>query len=109
MCLQNKNPQAMEEYQRKLAGIWKRHQCHPIKSILPILCQAPVFIGFFSSLQSLARAKVSLHLLQAPSRLPHEPLSHVQRAAHASDANTLCGIHLHVAVLLRFESAWESY
>lgn len=48
----------MEDYQRKLAGIWKRNNCHPVKSVLPILIQAPVFIGFFSSLQSLARAKV---------------------------------------------------
>jgi len=51
----------MEEYQRKLAGIWKRNNCHPVKSVLPILIQAPVFIGFFSSLQSLARAKVVTH------------------------------------------------
>ena len=56
--LQNKNPNAMSEYQRKLAGIWKRNNCHPVKSILPILVQAPVFIGFFTSLQSLAQAKV---------------------------------------------------
>lgn len=55
---ENKNPKAMEEYQRKLAGIWKRNNCHPVKSVLPILIQAPVFIGFFSSLQSLARAKI---------------------------------------------------
>lgn len=48
----------MSEYQRKLAGIWKRNNCHPVKSILPILVQAPVFIGFFTSLQSLALAKV---------------------------------------------------
>jgi membrane protein insertase Oxa1/YidC/SpoIIIJ len=51
----------MEEYQRKLAGIWKRNNCHPVKSVLPILVQAPVFIGFFTSLQSLARAKVVTH------------------------------------------------
>ncbi|KAL0056040.1 hypothetical protein WJX82_007096 [Trebouxia sp. C0006] len=55
---ENKNPKAMEDYQRKLAGIWKRNNCHPVKSVLPILIQAPVFIGFFSSLQSLARAKI---------------------------------------------------
>ena len=56
--LQNKNPKAMEQYQRKLAGIWKKNNCHPVKSILPILVQAPVFIGFFTSLRSMAEAKV---------------------------------------------------
>ena len=44
----------------KLAGIWKRNNCHPLKSVLPIIIQAPVFIGFFSSLQSLAHAKVTV-------------------------------------------------
>lgn len=48
----------MEQYQKKLAGIWKRNNCHPVKSILPILVQAPVFIGFFTSLRSMADAKV---------------------------------------------------
>lgn len=48
----------MEQYQRKLAGVWKRNDCHPVKSILPILVQAPVFIGFFTSLRSMAEAKV---------------------------------------------------
>ena len=57
--LQKKNPNAMSEYQQKLAGIWKRNNCHPLKSVLPILVQAPVFIGFFTSLQSLALAKVN--------------------------------------------------
>lgn len=48
----------MEQYQRRLAGIWKKNNCHPVKSILPILVQAPVFIGFFTSLRSMAEAKV---------------------------------------------------
>lgn len=48
----------MEQYQQKLAAIWKRNNCHPVKSILPILVQAPVFIGFFTSLRSMAEAKV---------------------------------------------------
>ena len=70
ICVQNKNPKAMEEYQRKLAGIWKRNNCHPVKSILPILVQAPVFIGFFTSLQSLARAKVAMYAwLSCPAAL----------------------------------------
>ena len=49
----------MSEYQRKLAGVWKRNDCHPVKSLAPILAQAPVFIGFFTSLKSLALAKAS--------------------------------------------------
>ena len=49
----------MEQYQQKLAAIWKRNNCHPVKSILPILVQAPVFIGFFTSLRAMAEAKVT--------------------------------------------------
>ena len=56
--VQNKNPNAMGEYQRKLAGVWKRHDAHPLKSILPIMMQAPIFIGFFTSLRALSEAKV---------------------------------------------------
>ena len=48
----------MSEYQRKLAGVWKRHDAHPLKSILPIMIQAPVFIGFFTSLRAMSEAKV---------------------------------------------------
>jgi len=86
-CVQNKNPKAMEEYQRKLAGIWKRNNCHPVKSVLPILVQAPVFIGFFSSLQSLARAKVVIHAFISAS----STMSQAQIAVHCIVSALLIG------------------
>ena len=86
-CVQNKNPKAMEDYQRKLAGIWKRNNCHPVKSVLPILIQAPVFIGFFSSLQSLARAKVVTHAFMSNC----STMSQAQVAIHCIVSALLIG------------------
>lgn len=47
-----------QEYQQRLAAVWKKHDCHPVKSMAPLLLQAPLFIGFFSALRSLAEAGV---------------------------------------------------
>lgn len=47
-----------QEYQQRLAAVWKKHDCHPVKSMAPLLIQAPLFIGFFSALRSLAEAGV---------------------------------------------------
>jgi YidC/Oxa1 family membrane protein insertase len=46
------------EYQTRLSGVWAKHDCHPVKSLLPLFAQAPLFIGFFSALRSLAEAGV---------------------------------------------------
>lgn len=46
------------EYQQRLAAVWAKHDCHPLKSMAPLLLQAPLFIGFFSALRSLAGAGV---------------------------------------------------
>jgi len=47
-----------QEYQQRLAAVWAKHDCHPVKSMAPLLMQAPLFIGFFSALRSLADAGV---------------------------------------------------
>ena len=47
-----------QEYQQRLAAVWSKHDCHPVKSMAPLLLQAPLFIGFFSALRSLAEAGV---------------------------------------------------
>lgn len=47
-----------QEYQQRLAAVWSKHDCHPVKSMAPLLMQAPLFIGFFSALRSLAEAGV---------------------------------------------------
>ena len=46
------------EYQHRLASVWAKYDCHPIKSLGPLLLQAPLFIGFFSALRSMAEAQV---------------------------------------------------
>jgi YidC/Oxa1 family membrane protein insertase len=48
----------VQEYQARLAAVWAKHDCHPVKSLGPLLVQAPLFIGFFSALRSLAAAGV---------------------------------------------------
>jgi YidC/Oxa1 family membrane protein insertase len=47
-----------QEYQTRLAAVWAKHDCHPLKSLAPLLLQAPLFIGFFSALRSMAAAGV---------------------------------------------------
>lgn len=55
---QRGNQAAAEEYQQRLAAVWKKYDCNPFKSILGALAQAPLFIGFFSALRAMALAKV---------------------------------------------------
>ena len=51
-------PALAAEYQARLAAVWQKHDCHPMKSIGSLLLQAPLFIGFFSALRSMAAAGV---------------------------------------------------
>ncbi|KAK9810108.1 hypothetical protein WJX72_005000 [[Myrmecia] bisecta] len=51
-------PRAREEYQQRMAGIWSKYNCNPLKSLASIAVQAPVFIGFFSALRAMAAHKV---------------------------------------------------
>lgn len=48
------------EMSERMAGVWKKYNCNPLKSMLPILAQAPIFIGFFGALRSMAAAKANL-------------------------------------------------
>ena len=43
-------------YSEKIQDVWRTHDCHPVKSFLPIIVQAPLFIGFFSALRGMANA-----------------------------------------------------
>lgn len=63
VVLQRGNPNATTEYQQRLANLWQKYDCNPFKSMLGILAQAPLFIGFFSALRALAAAKVGILLL----------------------------------------------
>lgn len=51
-------PALAAEYQQRLAAVWQKYDCHPMKSIGSLLLQAPLFIGFFSALRSMAAAGV---------------------------------------------------
>ena len=43
-------------YSNRIQEVWNTHDCHPAKSFVPILVQAPLFIGFFSALRGMANA-----------------------------------------------------
>ena len=57
--VQRGNPDAMKDYQQQVLKIWKKHNANPIYSMGSLFIQAPLFIGFYATLSSLARAKVS--------------------------------------------------
>jgi YidC/Oxa1 family membrane protein insertase len=52
------NPNAVSEYQTRVAAVWSKYNANPLKSIATLLVQAPMFIGFFSALRGMAAAKV---------------------------------------------------
>lgn len=56
------------EYQQRLGNLWVKYDCNPFKSMLGILAQAPLFIGFFSALRALSAAKVHLCSPLTPDR-----------------------------------------
>jgi len=52
------NANATAEYQQRVMAVWQKYNANPMKSMASLLVQAPLFIGFFSSLRGLAAAKV---------------------------------------------------
>lgn len=48
------DPKTVEKYQGQIQEVWKKYDCHPIKSFGSILVQAPTFIGFFVALRHMA-------------------------------------------------------
>jgi hypothetical protein len=67
--LQRGNPNARLEFATRAEAIWSKYDCHPVKSLISPLVQAPIFIGFFSALRSFSAAQV------AAIRLPSDPVS----------------------------------
>eukprot|EP00884_Botryococcus_braunii_P009438 jgi/Botrbrau1/18496/Bobra.0072s0075.1 len=52
------NPNAQQEFAVRMNAVWAKYDCHPLKSMISPLVQAPIFIGFFSALRSFSTAKV---------------------------------------------------
>ena len=42
----------------KLQDLWKTHNCHPMKSLVMPLVQAPVFISFFIGLRRMTELPI---------------------------------------------------
>lgn len=45
---------AQAEYARQLSEVWAKHGCHPVRSMAPLLAQAPLFVCFFLAVQRMA-------------------------------------------------------
>lgn len=61
-----------QEHTARVMAVWKKYKCNPMKSLLGMFVQAPIFIGFFTGLRAMAAAKVSgaARLLRQPRALP---------------------------------------
>lgn len=46
------------QHQQRILAVWKKYDCNPLKSLMGIFVQAPIFIGFFSALRGFAAHKV---------------------------------------------------
>ncbi|KAK9842148.1 hypothetical protein WJX84_012222 [Apatococcus fuscideae] len=52
------NPAASSAAQERMAQVWAKYDCNPMKSLVGTLGQASVFMTFFFALKALAAAKV---------------------------------------------------
>ena len=51
-------PLPQMEHQQRVLGVWRKYDCNPAKSLIGMVVQAPLFIGFFSALRGFATHKV---------------------------------------------------
>ncbi|PSC71648.1 mitochondrial inner membrane OXA1 [Micractinium conductrix] len=52
------NQQAAQEHMQRVTAVWKKYNCHPLKSLGGMFVQMPVFIGFFTALRGFAAHKI---------------------------------------------------
>jgi YidC/Oxa1 family membrane protein insertase len=48
------DPDATAIHQRELAELFQKYDCHPVKSLAPMLVQGPLFIMFFLAIKRMA-------------------------------------------------------
>ena len=53
MQVQN-DPEAAQRHLSEVTAIWKKYDCHPVKSLAPLLVSAPVFISFYFAISRMA-------------------------------------------------------
>ena len=53
MQLQN-DPNAAQEQLKEVTAIWKKYDCHPVKSLAPLFISAPVFVSFYFAISRMA-------------------------------------------------------
>ena len=48
------DPEAAQRHLSEVTAIWKKYDCHPVKSLAPLLVSAPVFISFYFAISRMA-------------------------------------------------------
>ena len=66
------NPKASQAAQERMAQVWAKYECNPLKSLVGTLGQATVFMTFFFALKAMSAAKVI-------TSLPAPETAHVPR------------------------------
>lgn len=50
-----------EWYVAEIGAIWKKHDCNPVRSMMPLVANGFVFISFFIALRGLSQIKARHH------------------------------------------------
>ena len=69
MLLLQTNPQASTAAQERMAQVWIKYDCNPMKSLVGVMGQAFVFMTFFFALKTLSAAKVIIRHHPHPNQL----------------------------------------
>ena len=49
-----KRPEAAQRHLSEVTAIWKKYECHPVKSLAPLLVSAPLFVSFYFAISRMA-------------------------------------------------------
>lgn len=75
------NPGASTAAQERMAQVWIKYDCNPMKSLVGTVGQGAVFMTFFFALKSLAAAKVHPSSLFLAARVAVAATLSLQRQA----------------------------
>ena len=48
------DPEAAQRHLSEVTAIWKKYECHPVKSLAPLLVSAPLFVSFYFAISRMA-------------------------------------------------------
>ena len=48
------DPEAAQRHLSEVTAIWRKYDCHPVKSLAPLLVSAPLFVSFYFAISRMA-------------------------------------------------------